>query len=172
MKQKSSPIKLTVKQLALITQEKSPFTNARHVLLYFGNITSKKISLYPLALKNIQPGASKLVVNIKFISNTVLEMICKESVQIEVIRGFRMLGSKNFINSPEVDSNGLFKISNLFTRMKKIKDRQGNKNDKLRRLAVRILKSKVIELHEMIKSHNIKTNDIEIDYTSGFNNKP
>ncbi|TBU09001.1 hypothetical protein CWI39_0117p0010 [Hamiltosporidium magnivora] len=98
-------------QKTLITQEKSPFTNARHVLLYFGDITSKKISLYPLALKNIQPGASKLVVNIKFISNTVLEMICKESVQIEVIKGFRMLGAKNFINSPEVDSNGLFKIS-------------------------------------------------------------
>ncbi|TBT99763.1 hypothetical protein CWI36_1858p0030, partial [Hamiltosporidium magnivora] len=125
MKQKSSPIKLTAEQLALLTQGKSPFTNARH---------------------NIQPGASKLVVNMEFLSNTVLEVICKGSVQIEVIRGFRMLGAKNFINSPEVDSNGLFKISNLFTRMKKIKDRQGNKNDKLRSLAVRILKSKGIKL--------------------------
>ncbi|TBT96873.1 hypothetical protein CWI39_3345p0010 [Hamiltosporidium magnivora] len=78
----------------------------------------------------------------EFISNTVLEDICKESVQIEVIRVFRILGAKHLINSPEVDSNVLFKISKLFTRMMKIKDRQGNKNDKLRRLAVHIHKVK------------------------------
>ncbi|TBT99145.1 hypothetical protein CWI37_1446p0010 [Hamiltosporidium tvaerminnensis] len=125
MKQKSSPIKLTAEHLAHLTQGKSPFTYARH---------------------NIQPGASKLVVNMEFLSNTVLEVICKGSVQKEVIRIFRMLGAKHLINSPEVDSNGLFKISKLFTRMKKIKDRQGNKNDKLRSLAVRILKSKGIKL--------------------------
>ncbi|TBU12012.1 hypothetical protein CWI38_0939p0010, partial [Hamiltosporidium tvaerminnensis] len=91
--------------------EKSPFTNARHVLLYFGNINSKKISLYPLALKNIQPAASKLVVNIKFISHTVLEVICKESVQIEVIRVFRMLRAKHFINSPENDKLRMLAIT-------------------------------------------------------------
>ncbi|TBU06200.1 hypothetical protein CWI36_0494p0030 [Hamiltosporidium magnivora] len=142
----------------------------KHVLLYFGNITSKKISLYPLALKNIQPAASKLVVNIKFISNTVLEVICKESVQIEVIRVFRMLGAKHFINSPEVDSNGLFKISNLLTRMKKIKDRQGNKNDKLRMLAVRILKSKRIELHEMIKIGYINIGGLSDNKIFNINN--
>ncbi|TBU08710.1 putative reverse transcriptase [Hamiltosporidium magnivora] len=127
-----------LKKKEYMKQNKSPFTNARHVLLYFGNITSNKISLYRLALENIELGASKLVVDMEFISNTVLEVICKESVQMEVIR-----------------VNGLFKISKLFTRMNKIEDRQGNKNDKLRRLAVRIHNSKGIELHEMIKTLTI-----------------
>ncbi|TBU06869.1 hypothetical protein CWI38_2493p0010, partial [Hamiltosporidium tvaerminnensis] len=118
-KSESSPIKLTAEHLAHLTQGKSPFTYARH-----------------------------LVVNMEFLSNTVLEVICKGI--------FRMLGAKHLINSPEVDSNGLFKISKLFTRMKKIKDRQGNKNDKLRIGYINVgglSDNRIFKINNLIQGH-------------------
>ncbi|TBU20451.1 hypothetical protein CWI38_0068p0010 [Hamiltosporidium tvaerminnensis] len=96
---------------------------------------------------------SKDVVNMVFLSKTVLEVICKEGKKEAVNRVFRNIGARLLKNSPEVDSNGLFKISGFLARMKRIKYRKSNNNYKLRRLA----------LHEVIESLNIKANDIEMD---------
>ncbi|TBU09539.1 putative reverse transcriptase [Hamiltosporidium magnivora] len=139
------------------------------ILITQGNL-HLQISLYWLALETMEPGSSKDVVNMVFLSKTVLEVICKEGKKEAVNRVFRNIGARLLKNSPEVDSNGLFKISGFLARMKRIKYRRSNNNYKLRRLAVKVLKSKGKELHKVIGSLNIKANDIEMDNASRFIN--
>ncbi|TBU02053.1 hypothetical protein CWI36_1200p0010 [Hamiltosporidium magnivora] len=95
-----------MRQISLIVNGKSIFVQTKYVLSYYTNIVAKKINLYKLALENIIPGSSRLIVNMDFINNDMLEL----SVM------------KITAKSPEIDEKGTLWARGLIERMRKIKD--------------------------------------------------
>ncbi|TBU03397.1 hypothetical protein CWI39_0974p0010 [Hamiltosporidium magnivora] len=163
---------LSMKQIELIVNGKSPVVQTKYVISYYTNIVANKINLYKLALENIIPGSSRLIVNMDFINNDTVEIISNENDEEALSYAFAKLPACKLSQSPEIDEKGTLWAQGLIERMRKIKDRQTNTNTRLRRLAIKIIQSSGKELQDVVRSLNILAKDVKEEFTPGYQQKP
>ncbi|KAK1349497.1 hypothetical protein LUQ84_001158 [Hamiltosporidium tvaerminnensis] len=152
--------KLTKEQIALVISDESPFPITKYIFVYFTGIKRNRTRLYKLSLQSINRNVARYIINLDFIRESAIEVICKDKYKSKIVTLFEGLPATYLKNSPEINEQKHLDVSALKERMKKIYQRKENKNLRLKRFAVRLNKLDGEELLEFLMSANIMAKSI------------
>ncbi|TBU13340.1 reverse transcriptase [Hamiltosporidium tvaerminnensis] len=152
--------KLSNDQINLILSGKTPFSESKYIFIYFNKIKNNKIKFYKMAIDSILESTSRYIINMDFINDDTMEIICREDRKDILIETISKLPATYIEKSPEIQDNGKIDTEKLFERLKKIIERKSNTNKKLLKFAVELTTTKRSKLLECLRSANIAATEI------------